>query len=131
MKKLSLPLVLCLIHLFSFLNVDSQVIDHKSDDVSKGQFLPFKAKQRSYSINFQNVIDQHINQPKSFMKSGLNSASSGTVTVLFEEDFEGTLSGWTLGGDWEIGEPTSGPSGSWHQYHHLRSDQSWRIQPSP
>jgi len=37
--------------------------------------------------------------------------AASSASIIFEEDFEGEVSGWTEEGVWSIGEPTSGPGG--------------------
>ncbi|MEF8816382.1 MAG: VWA domain-containing protein, partial [Salinibacter sp.] len=37
--------------------------------------------------------------------------SADPFSVVYEEGFEGEVSGWTVEGTWAVGEPTSGPGG--------------------
>lgn len=113
MRNSLLKPVLTVLGLFVMLYSFGQE-DKQEQQIQKGQFLPYQGKQRSYSNERSTKTLKSVQNPFLLKSASVSASLSDNDSILFEENFEGTISGWTIESDWEIGTPTSGPNSGYN-----------------
>lgn len=90
-KRIFWRVALCISGVISISGIMSAVYAQQDEPkIPKGQLLPVVQVEKSWSGR------------------GLKKQ---VLSVVFEENFEGNISGWTVSGKWAIGTPNSGPGG--------------------